>query len=85
MNQEEKQEWVNALLIDRLRFCIKEEAEIYFSYFVHETKDLKFQHIYNRKTAIEFWTTFSNSPNGGTTRMEEMVNYVKDQIENKRR
>lgn len=85
MNDPSKQEWVNALLIDRLRYCIKEEAEVYFSYFIHETKDLKFFHIHNRKTAIEFWSTFSNDPNGGTTKIGDMVNYIKDQIEVKKK
>jgi translation initiation factor 2 beta subunit (eIF-2beta)/eIF-5 len=84
MADESKQEWVNALMIDRLRYCIKEEAELYFSYFVHRTSDLMFTHIHNRETAIKFWAGFSNHPNGGTTAIGTMVNYVKDQIDKKR-
>lgn len=81
MSGSDKQDWVNALLIDRLRYCIKEEAEVFFSYFVEDTKKLNFIHIYDRKSAIAFWSTFSNSPNGGTTKMGDIVNYIKLQIQ----
>lgn len=81
MNTPEKQTWVNAVLIDRLRYCIKEEAEVFFSYFLHDTKYMKFTHIYNRETAIEFWKTFSNYPSGGNTALGVMVNFIKDEIE----
>lgn len=81
MCNQEKQEWVNALLIDRLRYCIKEEAEVFFSYFINDIKQLKFTHIYDRKTAIAFWSTFSNSPSGGDTKLGDMVDYIKNQIE----
>ncbi len=81
MNQTDKQEWVNALLIDRLRYCIKEEAEVFFSYFIDSTKQLKFTHVHNRETAIKFWSTFSNSPTGGDTKLGDMVDYIKEQIE----
>ncbi len=83
MHEDIKQEWVNAILIDRLKYCIKEEAELFFSYFVNGASTLSFTHIHNRKTAIEFWKTFSNHPNGGTTTIGTIVNYIQDQIENK--
>lgn len=85
MREDSKQQWVNAILIDRLRYCIKEEAEVFVSFFVSETKQLNFTHIYDRKTAIAFWSTFSNSPSGGTTKLGDIVNYIKDQIEVKKR
>lgn len=83
MREDEKQKWVVALLVDRLKYCIKGECEVFFSYFVNDTSTLNFTHIYDRKTAIEFWTTFSTMPNGGDTQLGDMVNYIKDQIENK--
>lgn len=81
MNASEKQIWVLALMMDRLKYAMLEEAEIYFSYFVHRTEDLKFHHIYNRATALKFWSQFSTRPNGGDTDLGAMVNFIKNQIE----
>jgi len=60
-----KQQWVLALLIDRLSYVMKEEAELYFSFFV--TSVHKYTHVYNRKTAIDFMKQFSTHPQGGMT------------------
>jgi uncharacterized protein with von Willebrand factor type A (vWA) domain len=84
MNEHKKQIWVNALLIDRFRYVMKGEAEVFFSYFVYRTSDLNFHHIKNREDVINFWQWFSNVPNGGTTQVGLMVNYIADQIELKK-
>jgi len=83
MCQSAKQIWVLALMMDRLKYAMLEEAEIYFSYFVHRTQDLRFHHIYDRKTALKFWAQFSTRSSGGDTDLGSMVNYIKDEIENK--
>lgn len=80
MNEPEKQVWVNAILIDRFRYVMKGEAEVFFSYFVHECEDLHFQHIKDREDVIKFWQTFSNHPNGGGTAIGEIVQYVADEV-----
>lgn len=80
MNEPEKQVWVNAILIDRFRYVMKGEAEVFFSYFVYDTEDLEFQHIKNREDVIKFWQTFSNEPNGGGTEIGEIVQYVADEV-----
>jgi uncharacterized protein YegL len=80
MHEDEKQIWVNAILIDRFRYVMKGEAEVYFSYFVHDTEDLEFQHIKDRDDVIKFWQTFSNQPNGGGTAIGDIVQYVADQV-----
>jgi len=80
MDEDEKQIWVNAILIDRFRYVMKGEAEVFFSYFIHDKKDLKFQHIKDREDVIKFWQTFSNDPNGGTTAIGELVEYVAKQV-----
>ena len=77
----EKQIWVNAILIDRFKYVMKGEAEVFFSYFVHETSDLDFQHIKNREDVIAFWQTFSNDPNGGMTEVGDMVDYISEEIQ----
>lgn len=85
MDEYEKQVWVNAILIDRFRYVMKGEAEVFFSYFVCSTGGLNFQHIKNREDVIKFWQTFSNEPNGGGTDIGGIVEYVADEVVNKRR
>lgn len=85
MDEDEKQIWVNAILIDRFRYVMKGEAEVFFSYFIHDKKDLKFQHIKDREDVIKFWQTFSNDPNGGTTAIGELVEYVAKQVTEKKK
>jgi hypothetical protein len=83
MHEDEKQIWVNAILIDRFRYVMKGEAEVFFSYFVDDCDDLQFQHIKDREDVIKFWQTFSNHPNGGGTAIGDIVEYVADQVMNK--
>lgn len=80
MSESKKQIWVNAILIDRLRYVIKGEAEVYFSYFVSSTSGLQFTHLKNAKDVEEFWKTFSNYPSGGTTDISRIVRYVADEV-----
>ena len=84
MSEDEKQIWVNAIMIDRLKYVMKGEAEVFFSYFVHKKEHLKFQHIKDKKDVERFWQTFSNNPNGGTTNIGGIVQYIANQIENKK-
>jgi uncharacterized protein with von Willebrand factor type A (vWA) domain len=84
MDETQKQVWVNAILIDRFRYVMKGEAEVFFSYFVHDTDKLNFQHIKNREDVIKFWQTFSNDPNGGTTAVGDMVKHIADEIQSGR-
>ena len=80
MHEDEKQIWVNAILIDRFRYVMKGEAEVFFSYFVDDCDDLHFQHIKDREDVIKFWQTFSNHPNGGGTDIGGIVQYVADEV-----
>ena len=84
MDCNEKQDWVNAILIDRFRYVMKGEAEVFFSYFVDDTSDLNFHHLTNKQEVIDFWMQFSNRPNGGETHIGNIVNYVSDEISCKR-
>ena len=77
----EKQEWVTAILVDRLRYAMKEEAEIFFSYFVHDPDRLLFTHCKDRKSVLNFWQRFSHSPNGGTTDIQAMVTRIGQEID----
>lgn len=84
MSEDQKQNWVNGILIDRFKYVIKGEAEVFFSYFVDSPDSLDFQHITNKEEVIEFWRNFSNSPNGGMTEVGLMVERIAQEIENKR-
>ena len=84
MDDSDKQIWVNAILIDRFKYVMKGEAEVFFSYFVSNPHHLHFQHIKNREDVIKFWQTFSNDPNGGMTEVGDMVQHIANEIENKR-
>lgn len=81
MDYQEKQIWVNAILIDRFKYVMKGEAEVFFSYFVYNTEDLEFHHIKNREDVISFWQMFSNQPNGGCTAVGDMVEYISSEIQ----
>ena len=81
MDYDQKQIWVNAILIDRFKYVMKGEAEVFFSYFVESTDDLEFQHIKDREDVIKFWQTFSNDPNGGMTEVGDMIEYISNEIE----
>ncbi len=69
MRSGNKQNWVLSILADRLAYCMDEECEIFFSYFLtkRELEDgyFKWTHIYNRETALNFFKSFSIGPNGG--------------------
>jgi hypothetical protein len=59
---------------------MKEEAEVFFSYFIYDPKKLHFHHLKNREDVINFWSWFSNSPNGGTTDIGGMVTSIAQDI-----
>jgi hypothetical protein len=84
MSDDEKQIWVNGILIDRFKYVMEGEAEVFFSYFVDDADDLHFQHITNKEEVIAFWQTFSNRPNGGMTEVGDMVNRIASEISNKK-
>jgi hypothetical protein len=84
MDDYNKQIWVNAILIDRFRYVLKGEAEVFFSYFVDNPNYLNFQHIKDREDVISFWETFSNDPNGGMTEVGLMVERIANEISNGR-
>jgi uncharacterized protein with von Willebrand factor type A (vWA) domain len=81
MDYDQKQIWVNAILIDRFKYVMRGEAEVFFSYFVDSVDDLQFQHIKDREDVINFWQTFSNNPNGGMTEVGDMVEHISNEIQ----
>ena len=80
MKDKEKQEWVMALMVDRLKYVIKGEAEVFFSYFVCEPSALKFHHLHDAASALAFWKKFSTSPNGGGTNIGAIIDYIGSEI-----
>lgn len=84
MHTTDKQKWVLAIMIDRLKYVIKEEAEVFFSFFVNDPRALFFHHLYDRASVMKFWTSFSTKPNGGDTNIGAMIDRVKTDTENNR-
>lgn len=84
MRTDFKQDWVNAIMIDRLKYVLKGEAEVFFSYFVSEPHQMHFQHIHDRESVYSFWNTFSNVPNGGMTEVGQMVERISSEISQKK-
>jgi len=83
MCDETKQLWVCSILMDRMKYVIKGEAEIYFSYFV--TSFEKFVHIKNKEDVLDFWKkVYCQRPNGGTTKVGELIQQVERDVSNKK-
>lgn len=81
MSYQEKQDWVITILADRLKYVMKEEAEIFFSYYCYYPSELKFHHLTNKADVLKFWSSFSTSPNGGDTNIGAIVDHIKKEIE----
>lgn len=77
----DKQQWVVAIMMDRLRMAIKEECEIFFTYFLQNVSEFSFHHIFDRESALEFWKSFSTRPNGGDTSVGTIITSIKDEIQ----
>jgi len=80
MNETGKQIWVNAILIDRFKYVIKGEAEVFFSFFVQNPDHMHFHHIKDAADVERFWSTFSNAPGGSYTNMARIVNHVSNEV-----
>lgn len=84
MGEPFKQDWVNAILIDRFKYVMQGEAEVFFSYFVDDPNELHFTHVHDRASVIKFWQHFSNDPNGGMTNVGGMVERIAKEIDDKK-
>lgn len=63
MHDDLKQQWVCSILMDRMRYVVKGDAEIFFSYFIETTH--QFYHIKDKKDVMNFWRTVYKMPSGG--------------------
>lgn len=90
MNSPQKQNWILAIMADRLAYCIKEECEIFFSFFL-TTRELeqnyfKWHHIYNKETALEFFKHhLKTNPGGGDTQVGLIIDLIHDEIMNNKK
>ena len=89
MNEDYKQDWVLGILADRLKYCMKGECEIFFSFFLTaydlKNKNFEFTHIKNEAEALDFFKRLDTSPTGGDTEVGDVVEEIRREImENKR-
>lgn len=87
MHSREKQDWVLSIMADRLRYCVKEECEVFFSFFLtrNDVKKFKFTHIYDKETALKFFKELNTAPSGGDTEIGHVVELVREEIMNNNR
>ena len=80
MNVPLKQEWISTILIDRLKYVVKERAELYISYY---EKNLvgKMHHVKNKEDVYEFWQKYDHQANGGDTHVGDVVEDIKIKVE----
>lgn len=89
MQDPNKQKWTLAILADRLSYVMKEECEVFFSYFL-TTDELKssyfpFVHLKNKTDALKFYKEFNTNPSGGTTQVGDIVAAIRDEVMNNRK
>ena len=74
-----KHDWVQSILMDRFKYVMRGEAEVYFSYFVYNVK--KFHHIKNKQDVMNFWTSvYNRSPGGGGTDIGSIINQLEIEV-----
>lgn len=81
MSSSNKQDWVITILADRIKYVLKDQAEIFFSYYVTNPNNLHFYHLHDKESVMSFWKKFSTSPNGGDTDIGSMVKRIKNEID----
>lgn len=89
MHEDYKQDWVLGILADRLKYCMKGECEIFFSFFLTKNdlinRNFEFIHIKDEKGALDFFQRLDIEPSGGDTEIGDVVEEIRKEImENKR-
>jgi len=84
MGETIKQNWVLAILANRLKYVMKKECEIFFSYFltVEDMSYFKWYHAYDENTALELFEKIDTNPNGGDTEIGRVINKIDEVIKN---
>ncbi len=84
MGETIKQNWVLAILANRLKYVMKEECEVFFSYFltVEDMSYFKWYHAYDENTALELFEKINTNPNGGDTEIGRVINKIDEVIKN---
>jgi uncharacterized protein with von Willebrand factor type A (vWA) domain len=79
MNNLHVQEWVCAILIDRFRYVIKGDAEVFVHYFIEGFRESI--HVKNKKDVNEFWSKiYVQNPIGGMTKIGECIEKIQEEV-----
>lgn len=85
MNSHQKQIWVLALLLDRMKYIMRGEAELFVSYFLDHGSGLRFKHLTDEKSCIDFMkNNYIPEPYGGDTNIGRCINYINESIQYKK-
>jgi hypothetical protein len=73
-----KHEWLATILLDRLRYAAKEEAELFILTYRGTVE--KSWHVFDKKSAMSFWRTYDYYTASCTTEVGKCINYVDEQV-----
>lgn len=74
MGTEYKQQWVSAMILNRLKHVFENNCELYFSYYASSLYSI--ETAIDEKSGREFWSKFSTSPTDGNTYIHDVINEV---------
>lgn len=80
MSVPRKQEWVATILLDRLRYAIRGEAELVIAGY---EKELMTDYLWvanDKKSALDFWSKYQFWAFGGDTRVGDVVKSVAEEV-----
>lgn len=67
-----KQEWVSAIILNRIKYIFDNECEIYFAFYIGDLRS-HLKYISTKEEAYAFWENFSTKPNGGETNIHRAI------------
>lgn len=78
MTESYKHEWLSTIILDRLRYAVKEEAELFILTY-RETVE-KSWYVFDKKTALYFWRNYDYYTKSCNTKVGKCINYVDEQV-----
>jgi hypothetical protein len=80
MSYEPKQMWVSTILLDRIRYVMKGEAELIIFCYEQKVQTDRMWLLNDRESALHFWKTYPYYCDGGDTRVGDVVKSVAEEV-----
>jgi hypothetical protein len=81
MGESRKQEWVATILLDRLRYAMKGEAELIIIGYEKKLLTDYMWLVNDQKTAIDFWKNYQYWAFAGDTRISDVLEQVYEEVQ----